>query len=295
MVNYTQSELDSYARMYCSARDVTRDKKLIHGSLMGATWGVIIVVGAFVARYQKHTRYWVQTHRILQLTSMIVSIPLLVIAINMVNEQYATPHAWLGTFMYVAAVAQSVLGTLCVWVRKASEKRSVPSIYIGAKVRGRKRMHKRETSVEDKYHWTHQDAPHKHKTRGLALRYGSWILQNEYDESLHFVHRWLGRAIVITGAIQIFLGIDMFNHEMSPLKITYAGWFSVLGAVFTFKELERYYKSRSSSPDNSPSSKNAGKGKRKSDTAKTEEKMKAKTHHLSAKLSEANIVSAVQV
>jgi hypothetical protein len=50
--------------------------KLLHGSMMGSIWGLNVVVGVFVARYERHTTWWFGTHRMLQTLSTLITWPM---------------------------------------------------------------------------------------------------------------------------------------------------------------------------------------------------------------------------
>jgi hypothetical protein len=50
--------------------------KLLHGTMMGSIWGLNVVVGVFVARYERHTTWWFGTHRILQTISTLITWPI---------------------------------------------------------------------------------------------------------------------------------------------------------------------------------------------------------------------------
>ena len=56
------------------AREAVQNRS-VHGVMMFLTWAVIIVVGAVVARYERHHENWLLTHRVLQSVGTWISLP----------------------------------------------------------------------------------------------------------------------------------------------------------------------------------------------------------------------------
>ena len=47
----------------------TETMRVIHGVMMGTVWGLNLIIGVFVARYERHTTWWKGAHRLLQFMS----------------------------------------------------------------------------------------------------------------------------------------------------------------------------------------------------------------------------------
>ena len=83
----------------CSSRTTNkRDVQLTHGVLMFIIWSFNITVGVFVARYERHTTWWLHVHKFLQLLCSITTIPVYVIGFVAAESttHFSTMHGQLG-------------------------------------------------------------------------------------------------------------------------------------------------------------------------------------------------------
>lgn len=87
---------------------------------MGTIWGVNILIGISIARYEKDKPWWFGAHRILQKIASYLTFPLFLIASMSVNRNAASLHAVFGYFItWVGGPGQASLGT---WLQMSEDR-----------------------------------------------------------------------------------------------------------------------------------------------------------------------------
>jgi len=94
--------------------------RLTHGILMYIIWAVNITVGVFVARYEKHTKWWLGIHRFVQILNTLLTIPAYFVATLMVETHLNSPHARLGFALGFFSFFQVATGTIMYKISKVS-------------------------------------------------------------------------------------------------------------------------------------------------------------------------------
>lgn len=92
----------------------TRDVQVTHGVLMFIIWSFNITVGVFVARYERHTTWWLHVHKFLQLLCSITTIPVYVIGFIAAEsaEHFTTTHGKLGLVIAFISSVQVASGVV---------------------------------------------------------------------------------------------------------------------------------------------------------------------------------------
>lgn len=107
----------------CSDRAIgKRDVQITHGVLMFIIWSFNITVGVFVARYERHTAWWLQVHKFLQLLCTITTIPVYVIGFIAAESEthFSTMHGKLGLSIAIISSLQVSSGVFMYKVSKLS-------------------------------------------------------------------------------------------------------------------------------------------------------------------------------
>ena len=99
-----------------------RDVQVTHGVLMFIIWSFNITVGVFVARYERHTTWWLHVHKFLQLLCSITTIPVYVIGFISAEsaEHFTTTHGKLGLLIAVISSIQVGSGVVMYMSAKLS-------------------------------------------------------------------------------------------------------------------------------------------------------------------------------
>lgn len=86
--------------------------------LMALSWGFLVIVGIFIAKFTKHSLgpLWFKIHTLLNIVSIFCTVAAFVISVVMVNDDFAQranlnlAHAWLGLIVMIGAPLQGFLG-----------------------------------------------------------------------------------------------------------------------------------------------------------------------------------------
>jgi hypothetical protein len=99
------------------AREAVQNRS-VHGVMMFLTWAVIIVVGAVVARYERHHENWLLTHRVLQSVGTLISLPGFMLTVDF--DTGLTAHHVVGLTLLAWSYCQASCGAYIYYASLAS-------------------------------------------------------------------------------------------------------------------------------------------------------------------------------
>jgi len=239
------------------ARD-KRDLQVVHGVLMYAIWGINICIGAMIARYQRHTTWWLGAHKLLQMLSTILTLPVFFLTKQFVETPRRSLHGKLGLFILFSSWFQAALGGMVYLASKKS--RAVAKDVPGAKV-GREaceilvKVRNMNTDMEflrilylekrrdaNASCWSEVDkfvSESLEKVK-IPLIPTSVTLYLSVHVRQHFarpIHRVFGRILPSIAYVQMFLGLQKLQANGFINNMIYA-WTGLILAILIFKELE---------------------------------------------------------
>mmetsp|Transcript_5759 Transcript_5759/g.8948 ORF Transcript_5759/g.8948 Transcript_5759/m.8948 type:complete len:716 (-) Transcript_5759:508-2655(-) len=266
-----QHKIDSRGYVSLSFRDVSgtlqasvasetdkRDLKVTHGVLMFTIWGINVCIGAMIARYQRHTTWWLGAHRVLQSTSTILTLPAFLLTRKFTDERPLSSHMIVGFLLIYSSWIQSGVGMTSHLVTKFSKK-----VFVGAaksedlsaaSKAAVKHLHAVSKGLDffRTYH-KHRDLLAKSTQQDLdAFSYqvvkgiGIPCVKPEWIIFLlvHFrarvarpFHRYFGLCLPVLAYSQMFLGLAILKtHDHITLMLII--WTALIGCIVLYKELE---------------------------------------------------------
>lgn len=184
-------------------------------------WAINLVVGVFIARYERHTIWWNGAHRVLQMISTVITFPAYYVAYNMVSVHYQSAHSILGFVMIVSLTIQSSMGSFFYEMKKFKLKQS------------------------DLVHMSDANFEVINSLNDFITRKSNsfyrWVVNSRIDNTLTVVHSIFGKLLVILIFVQIYLGVELFRQYniIGPLAFyIYLFWAVILAALFIYKETE---------------------------------------------------------
>lgn len=247
------------------ARD-RRDLKVVHGVVMYSIWGINMCVGGMVARYQRHTAWWVGAHKLLQALSTILTLPVFFLTRAFVepSERLASPHAYLGYFIVFGSWLQAFVGSVVFASRKFSKalhkqprhdgklrpdtealldvvaSKYGPLHFLRGVVLEAERLDPKEDAVRVEALGLVDAFVAKALPAPLACVPTRWVvavLAHFQHTIARPVHKNFGRTLIIVAYVQIFLGLEKLDVNRFVDSMVIA-WTAVVGAVLIYKELE---------------------------------------------------------
>jgi len=97
-----------------------------HGVLMGVSWGFLLPIGVFIARFGRiKNPLWFKIHRAVQVTGLLLAIAGFVIAFLMVATGHllAVPHSFIGLIVMALGIQQPINAFFRPHVEKGHEKK----------------------------------------------------------------------------------------------------------------------------------------------------------------------------
>eukprot|EP00736_Rhodelphis_marinus_P007354 Rmarinus@m.23554 len=111
--------------------------KILHGLLMSVVWGLNALGGFIVARYYRHTTYWLGAHRAVQTLNTIVTWPLIFVGRELADSRFNTTHGVIGYTIGVSSIVQAQSGVLTMLLHR----------------RIREKEQERKKKIEEKKQW----------------------------------------------------------------------------------------------------------------------------------------------
>ena len=82
----------------------------LHGLWMVSSWSTVSAAGVFIARYCRRYPWWITWHIRLQVAGAMGTVGFVAVAVAMVHEQLATPHARIGAIFGIIMLLQVSAG-----------------------------------------------------------------------------------------------------------------------------------------------------------------------------------------
>mmetsp|Transcript_16 Transcript_16/g.62 ORF Transcript_16/g.62 Transcript_16/m.62 type:complete len:843 (+) Transcript_16:364-2892(+) len=234
-----------------------RDLQVAHGMLMYMIWGINICVGAMIARYERHTAWWLGAHKIIQGINTVLTLPGYYLAQRFVDKHFQSSHAVLGTILVYTSLLQAGLGTSAYLCSKYSKR--VTMSYSGAELSDGaesvfskfKEMDNGPQELLHRLYHHLEELPEdliveiktyveKTVSSGIPFvppRVIVFILTRVRQAFIRPVHRIIGRILPIVAYIQIYFGIDLLQVNRA-VKDIITIWTVVIGVIIIYKECE---------------------------------------------------------
>uniref|UniRef100_A0A7S2RUD2 DOMON domain-containing protein n=1 Tax=Mucochytrium quahogii TaxID=96639 RepID=A0A7S2RUD2_9STRA len=236
-----------------------RDLKVVHGVLMYTIWGINIAVGAIIARYQRHTEWWLGAHRMLQTVSTIITLPVYFLTRLFVERPYASTHAIIGYVIIYSAWLQTASGMFVYFSGKLSKKFYDRSQRVNLPKPIQSMFAELERKDQKNFFY---DVAHLIKTlpaeKGQIMQEfvadSVFLLRTPRSTQMVFykflshvntrwvrpMHAFYGKLLPTLAYCQMFLGVRLLQVN-SFVKTMLIFWTALLGVIVVYKEIERQF------------------------------------------------------
>jgi len=228
-----------------------RDLKIVHGTLMYTLWGINIVVGAMVARFQKHTTWWLGVHRLLQLCSSLTTLPVFYLTKFFVDGYFQSWHGILGYVILVFTTLQATMGSFMYSLPKhhrSLAQKALDSPDLSPAIKNCIRKGKKVSKHPNIYRGVESLSPEEQdEINGFVKsNFGNGGL---YDKALLWClkyfelticacsHRILGRTLILIAYLQVYLGLQLLHPHYLVNYMIFV-WTFIIGTILVYKECE---------------------------------------------------------
>jgi hypothetical protein len=234
----------------------------VHGIMMFLTWAVIIVVGAIVARYERHHESWLLTHRVLQTVGSLISLPGFVLTVDF--HTGLTAHHVVGMTLLAWSYCQAICGTYIYHASLASTQFAAAADKGGLSERAKHIVAqlacehgadsalrqvrlalerddgKLSPQIRDELGEELRACARQHANCCASPRAMLDLLTMLALRPVRSFHRWSGRTLPLLAFAQIYLGATALRVSASVGWLMWM-WCAIIAAFVVFKEGSMQY------------------------------------------------------